>query len=451
MNNSLDKIRVIDRSLLNEEDYFQSLLSEALGKGIINDTDIERLQLECLNLLAEKTNRYNLGVSSSIRVENAQSIMASNMFTIGAALKHCPTPDDAVTTLQSQSINEIYKKGRKRIDLLLLKAKAIQNGLQKRLFPTKNEFYNLTINGAIEGFFKLYNPDFAAHEIHITDGYPAFNPVPRLAGVEFITEYIGALFYENQFCGYFSPESVHRLLSGYNGDYEHLLFNIYEPVLTSAIGCIITGADVYRLDIAKSGAKHLERLLAEMQGSEILKVLRQSAEELARCLECPPSLANYIRNSLPIIANRIETAAQARTLNSVFAVPVLPENAPDITFSFGVKMDNEKYRNVIEEIRQCRLLEDKLAIIKEFIRSLADLEDVLLDADFTAEEMQAVFSLLNMQELAAFLKKHPKQPYLDTADLREPEQFLRQNLHNFISKLPSNQQEIIANFLHRIV
>jgi hypothetical protein len=56
-----------------------------------------------------------------------------------------------------------------------------------------------------------------------------------------------------------------------------------------------------------------------------------------------------------------------------------------------------------------------------------------------------------MQEIAALLKKHPNQPYLDTEDLREPEQFLRLNLHNFIGALPRDQQEIIVNFLHRIV
>ena len=194
MNNGLDKIYVIDRAQLSDELYFQSLLEQAHSKGILSNNDIERLQYECLTLLAEKTERYNSGDSSSIRVEKAQSIMTSNLFTIGLWLKTYPNPDDAVTALQNEPINELYQKGRKRIDTLLGATKAIHKKLLGQLVKTENEFYHLTIEDAINGFFKLYYPDFAAHEIHITADYPIFNPIPKLAGIEFINAYVNALY-----------------------------------------------------------------------------------------------------------------------------------------------------------------------------------------------------------------------------------------------------------------
>ena len=117
MSNGIDKIRVIDRMQLSEENYFQSLLEQAHRKGLVGDGDIERIQYDCLKLLARKVERYNSGDSSSIRVEKAQDIMASLLFTLGLWLKTYPNPDDAITVLQSEPIDEIYQKGRKRIAL----------------------------------------------------------------------------------------------------------------------------------------------------------------------------------------------------------------------------------------------------------------------------------------------------------------------------------------------
>ena len=64
-------------------------------------------------------------------------------------------------------------------------------------------------------------------------------------------------------------------------------------------------------------------------------------------------------------------------------------------------MENEQYRKVIGEIGQCRFSQDKIAIIKEHIHSLADLEDILLDADLIHEEVQAVLRELSFPEIAA--------------------------------------------------
>jgi len=443
MNNGLDKIYVIDRAQLSDELYFQSLLEQAHSKGILSNNDIERLQYECLTLLAEKTERYNSGDSSSIRVEKAQSIMTSNLFTIGLWLKTYPNPDDAVTALQNEPINELYQKGRKRIDTMLGATKAVHKKLLGQLVKTENEFYRLTIEDAINGFFKLYYPDFAAHEIHITADYPIFNPIPKLAGIEFINAYVNALYYENQFCGYFSSDDIHHLLCGYAKDYQKLLVNIYELILTAAIGCTIAGTDAHQLDITDSGAAFLQQIFSKTPQNEVFKTVQQSAAELTRCLGCPNGIAKYVQNSLPIIASKIEIAAQVHTLDRVFFTPAFPENKSTIFFSFGEKMADEKYRHVIEEIGQCRFSQDKIGIIKEQIHSLADLEDVLLDADLTQEEIQSVLRELSLPEIAALLKRYPMIPDIDMITFLNQKQLLMKSLHNFIRGLSQDQQEII--------
>jgi len=251
------------------------------------------------------------------------------------------------------------------------------------------------------------------------------------------------LYYENQFCGYFSYDDIHHLLCGYAEDYQKLLINIYDLILTAAIGCTIAGTDAYRLDIDDGGAAYLQQVFSKIPQNEITKTVQESAVELVRHFQCPNGLARYIQNSLPLIASKIEIAAQGNTLDRVFFTPAFPENKPKILFSFGEKMDNEQYRKIIEEIGQCRFSQDKILIIKEHIHSLADLEDVLLDADLTQEEIQSVLRELGLPEIAALLKRYPMIPDVDMITFLDQKQLLMKSLHNFIRGLSQDQQEII--------
>jgi hypothetical protein len=295
----------------------------------------------------------------------------------------------------------------------------------------------------IKGFFKLYYPDFNAHEIHITADYPTYNTLPKLAGIEFIHAYLNALYHENQFCLNFSSGDIHHLLCGYEEDYQELLINIYEPVLTAAIGCVLVGTDAHRLDISKNGTAYLYGLFAEKTKTEILTAVQYAAHELKRIFNFSHELDMYIQGSLSFIVDKIEFAMHEQSLDHVFYTPSYPEHKPKMFFSFGDKMDNEQYRKVIDEIMQCRFMQDKIAIIKEQIHSLADLEDFLLDADLTHKEIQAVLYELSLQEIAALSKKYSIMSEVETIEFREKEQVLRECLNDYVSALPHGQRDLL--------
>jgi len=406
MNNSLEKNSIIEKEGFSSEFYFQSLLEQGCLKGLFTDADIERLQYECLAFLAHKVERFNAGDSSSIRVEKAQEIMASNMFTVGLWLKSYRNPGDAITAIKNEPIAELYRKGRKRIDNMVAAAKTIHSRILRQLADSENVFYRSTVVGGIKGFFKLYCPDFGAQEIHITADYPVYNTMPKLAGIEFIHAYLSAIYYENQFCLYFSPDDMHHLLSGYSEGYQELLINIYEPALTAAIGCILAGTDAHTLDISDAGAVYLNRFFAGMTKTGILAVVRDAARELGRVFNFPHGLESYLQESLPCIADRIGAAARMQSLGHVFYTPVYPEHRPRLYFSFGEKMDNGQYRKMVNEITQSHSLQDKVTIIKNQVHSLADLEDVLLDAGLTREEIRAILHELSLPEIAALSRKY---------------------------------------------
>ena len=443
MSNNLSIITLIEQEKLNHEFYFESLLEQAHDKGILNNTDVERIQYRCLNLLAEKVERYNAGDSSSIRIEAAKSIMTSIFFTIGLALKTYPDPDMAATALKNVPISELYQKGRKRIDTMIIATKTVHAKLLHQLVDTQNVFYRNTLESGILGFFKLYSPDYSAHEIHITADYPLYNPIPQTAGIEFIKSYVAAAYYENLFCSYFASKNIHYLLSGYAKDYHDLLINIYEIVLTAAIGGIIAETDFYNLDINEAGERLLYQIFKKKAKRDILEIISEAAGKLSRHLQLSSGLMQYIQSSLPAVAGKIAAAAQGDTLNRVFISPALPHSNPQITFSFGEKMDDEEYRKIIDEIRQCRFSQDKVAIIKEHIHSLADLEDVLLDAALTEEEIQILLRELSLLEIAALSNKYLPIFNSNMFELREQEQLLCINLRRLISTLSPAQQIMV--------
>lgn len=117
---------------------------------------------------------------------------SSIMFTIGVQLKTYQSPDDAITAMQRDGLEVIYEEGRKRIDRLIKQAKMRQVALVDRLLQTENVFYAATIVDDVKAFFKLYYPEFMAHEMHITADYPVYNKTEKLLGIEYFLHVFGA-------------------------------------------------------------------------------------------------------------------------------------------------------------------------------------------------------------------------------------------------------------------
>ena len=438
-----DVIRRIDRTALRENDYFSSLLEQAWGQQMLGMHDMERIRYECLALLAEKTRHFTAGDSSSIPTDTAKELLRSMYFTIGLCLKDYSNPDEAAACLQNTPIRALYQKGRQRIDRLTAATKAAHTKLTTQLIHTPNVFYNATLKDGIRGFFKLYNPDLFAHAIHITADYPLYNPVPRLDGIEFIHAYVGAAYYENRFMQAFADEDIHRLLCAYAQDYAQLPMNLYEPVLAAALGCVLAGTDPGRLDMTARGLDCVTKKLEHLSKTQITQTLSDAAETLCAKLQCADGLCRYVQNSVRILAGTVSRVLSEHLPNRVFLLPADGQEKPEIRFSFGEKMEDAQYRRVLDAIHRCETLAQKLAVIRKAVHSLADLEDVLLDAPMTSSEMQSVFAVLSLPEIAALSKKYGLQYDAHSLHMREQEAVLRESLRTFIADLPAEKQRRI--------
>lgn len=450
---NIEKRHIIDRNRLSNENYFASLMREAYTSGLLSGADMENIQLQCLQFLAHKSERYNRGESSSIRVEVAESIMKSNIYTIGLYLKSLPDADCAASKLKTAAIPEMYQKGRKIISDKFQAARHTYKLAQNNKLITINYTYNATLSdNGIGTFFKEYNPDYEAHEFPASIDYQLCHPVTYLAGVEFIQKYLENLFLENEFCSNFAAEDIHHLLCCYDKGYQDLLINIFEQVLTAALGCLLVRRSVLKLAVSSEEMRLLHNVLAKCDHQSLSFTIWQGAGKVLEELHITsPLLRRYIEQSLPKITASIAHAVSTDNLDKLLATLDKPDLKPKIVFSSGVKMNDRDYRKLIAELLLCRYSSDKLDLIKESVKSFDDLEDVLFDAELSKEEINLVFSFLEDVEMAALIRRHPFKPDMEAVDLSEAEQALRSYLQSYIVQLPPDRQEQVFDIVDRLI
>ncbi|WP_206458159.1 DUF6179 domain-containing protein [Anaerovorax sp. IOR16] len=450
---NIESISLIDQNKLKEDCYFESFIEEAYRCNFLSVSDIERIQFECIELLAHKVERYNGGDSSSIRMEIAENIMQSNLYTIGIYLKSFHKAEAAIEALREISINELYFKGTVEIEKKIRDAKYLHRKVLENKINIGYYTYNATIVDGIEGFFKLYNPEFDACENHITADYPTCNPIKNVVGIEFIQKYLEYIYFENMFCQNYMPEEIHHLLCGIDENYDYLILNIYEQIFTSAIGCKLAGMESRGLNLSDETIKYLYGKLNNKSSEEIQSTVNRAYCELKKELLINNDLQElYLEESLARISLNICIALNLKTLSKVFIVPDFPERKPKFFFSYGEKMDNEQYRYIVEELLQCRFLSDKLSIIESKIKSLADLEDIFFDAGFNPDEMDAIFKKLEISELAALAKNHNLYKRMEALDdLRESEQNFQSSLFHYIESLSEEEKGWIYTAADNIV
>ena len=158
--NNIVAIHMIDENRLDQRHYFKSLTEYAYFCGILTQNNITRLQSELLSLLAEQTERLTNGKSSSIPKEKAQELLSSAIFTIGLFLKSCDSTDKAAEALRTASVRYMFDEGLEIVRNKMVISHRIQKKIAANLLKTPNVYYRSKIIDGINGFFKLYTPQF---------------------------------------------------------------------------------------------------------------------------------------------------------------------------------------------------------------------------------------------------------------------------------------------------
>lgn len=255
-------------------DYLDRLMAFGRRRGLIDDADTARLGGEAYELLTSRCRRRTGGRSSSLPESAVRELYASLAYT--AALDLCRRgPEGAVSALLSGGLDAARRRGRRIIERKLQRSCFYYGRALRYALPIDNETYVLTLRGALCGFFRIYDPLFAAHDRRIGCDYPTALPVAGLCGIEYIEEYTRRLYFESLFCSALSPDLLRAACVFYAPDSRHAIFSVMSAVLEGLIlgsvgvalpapGKKTSRADVLRRFYAAASALGHEKYLASV-------------------------------------------------------------------------------------------------------------------------------------------------------------------------------------------
>ncbi|MCC5422285.1 hypothetical protein LMP43_00300, partial [Clostridium botulinum] len=111
----------------------------------------------------------------------------------------------------------------------------------------------------------------------------------------------------------------------------------------------------------------------------------------------------------------------------------------------GIKMANSKFKKLTEEIRECFLVEDKILLIKNNIKSLEDLVDMLNADCLFGDEYIAFFKSLSKMEIILLSK------YISDLSFEyEYEKDLYVEFNKYILSLRKEEQREISELKEKI-
>ncbi len=447
----IEKQNNLKRENLSEAHYVESLLYEAASLNLISQDETNDILMQSIPLLAKQTERYTEGKSSSVRVETAQSILQSLLYTVGLYLKNLPDASQALTALKETPLEALFEQGKAIIAKDVRSAKRLLGTVKASCTTKDNIAYNNTVQRGIDIFFALYDSAFAAHETPGSIDYPLSNDKMDLTGIEYMNHYIKTLYLENQFCRKFKPYDINCVLRGYDSNCKDLLINIFEQVLTNALGCELRHKNITKLKMEQADRTVLQQELENFPLEKLCTVLQEASVRLYKKLDISGDmLREHITQAIRSFAPKLKSALENHQLDSVFVSLKEPAAKKVIKFSDGEKMNDELFSMLTEDIKECRFAEDKAAIIKRDIHSMLDLVDIFEGDYIFGDEFTLVFQTLEDIELALLLKKLPEYMTASGNPFTETEKEWEIKFTEYLISLDNDRNKGIRELAERI-
>ena len=387
----------------HEGHFFENVLTEIVEKGYLKEEDIQRIQVELITLWKEQIEAYNRGKSSSITEKKAKRLLESIYHTLGFRLRALNHLDESIDLLQYSGIKALFEEGQNLIEERFKVLKKQYEKLMNRLLPIDNIAYRDTYDEGLAPFFKFYSPKFESQECPGDIDYPLSNDRMELEGIEYMVDYIEKSLLEHELCWKFKIDEIKALLQGYHKGYKELNINIFEMILMNAIGRLIVDKSLERLELEEEDVERIEKELEILPTALLEKKLIEKGMEVLDSLSLTSlEMKNYTIQTIKKYVPRIELILEDETLNKVFVVTQYDERSI-IHYQGGHKLSNEAFKTLIEKIRDCQEVEDKIRLIKAEVQHVEDLKDVLEADCLWEQEYGVLYESLEDTEIALLI------------------------------------------------
>ena len=219
------------------------------------------------------------------------------------------------------------------------------------------------------------------------------------SGIEYMYRYLEGLNIENRFCSYFSNKAIEEILCGYSRYYQENLINIYEVVMGNAIGRILSENDLSKLSISEEDRQVVENLCSMDDQKKLENKMLKAFKSICSNMEFNEKEHAYLEKAVQSLSVRIKHNLENGCLDKVFITGREHIEKKFNSYQSGKQMENKVLRSVISEIKECRYVSDKIAIVKRAVKNLDDLTEILEEC-FWENEYLEVFPLLSDYELA---------------------------------------------------
>lgn len=436
----------IENNFSNEY-FFKDILVTCYEKKFLDNKILERIYYERMETLQVQLKYYTKDESSSVMVEVAESLLQGIDYTIGIYLKTFDNIELIIKELENTSLFDMLKVGNELIKKNIKKSKKLLDIIQKNKLKVDNYSYNDTIDYGIPLFFKEYDDFFMANETPGSIDYQLYIDNMDYIGIEYIENYLETLNLENEFCYNFDIDEINKLLKGYDKKCELLLINIFELVFINSLGLIICGKSLKKLDINNIDREHIKDTLDKLSVEKLQEALLKYANKCCEILDIRNKvLVNYIRKSTLKIVPLINKGIQLNKLETVFISFNEANNSGFIEYIDGKKLSNSALRKLIEKIQECFSIKDKIMLIKNNIKSLEDLVDILDSECLFGNEFLVYFKSLSQMEII-LLSKYVS----DISLVNEYEKEWYFKFNEYISNLNKEEQVKIEKLKEKIL
>jgi len=434
------------RNNFSEEYFFKDILVICYEEKLLDDKILDRISYERLEVLKVQLKYYTKDESSSVMIEVAENLMQGIDYTIGIYLKTFDNIELTIAELKNTGLFDMLKMGHDLIKKKTVESKKLLDEIHKNKLKFDNYSYNDTIDYGIPLFFKEYDDFFAANETPGSIDYQLYIDNMNYIGIEYINNYLDILSLENEFCYNFDICEINELLKGYDKKCELLLINIFELVLTNSLGLIICDKSLKNLNINSIDREQIKNKLDNLSLEELQEALLKYAKRCCEILDIRnKALVNYITKSTLKITSLINKSIELNKLETVFISFNEDNDNEVIEYIDGKKLSNPIFRKLSEQIRECSSIQDKVALIKNKIKSLEDLADMLNAECLFEDEYIMYFKSLSQMEIILLSK------YMSDLSLEnEYEKEWYFEFNKYISSLSEEEQITIKKLKEKI-
>lgn len=271
---------------------------------------------ELFPILGQLAEKYTAFESTSVSRETAKRLMEAVLYCIHEAEQ---LQTDSPVPAEGLSARRAYELGAAAVEEKTRAALALYHETLQIFDSYGNRCLYDTFQLGLPEFFKWYDPKFAPQETILTLDYPLLNGFSEQTGIDRIYRFIECVHLEQRFLNGFPEGAVRSILSRYNSQYEGLVENICEIVLTALAGRLLAGKPFSEQEFAHEDFLRIRGIFTKAGLPQITQQLKNAvAAFIKEYFSDSAGLTTYLSGALENIAFRLKNAAENDTLSSFF-------------------------------------------------------------------------------------------------------------------------------------